>query len=361
MFLRPVRKFYSRYERPISSLSLVAGFVFDAVTLRRVDELRENIWILAHLLVVSVVIVLIHSRDMRSGGGRDPGQAHFWYVNILQFFFGGILSTFLVFYFRAADIFVTWPFILLLAGAFLANESLKRHYVRFSFQISLLYLSVYSFTIYLLPVVLHRIGTGVFILSGIAALAFIGLFIFALSSILGERFRESKYLVAALIIGITAVVNALYFTNLIPPIPLSLKSGGVYHSVQKDPAGNYDVTYQPRGWRDYLDLYPDFAEPPGAPAYAFSAVFSPENLDITIVHEWQHYDPAAKKWVTAAAVRLPVRGGRGGGFRTYSMRSALAAGRWRVNIKTEGGKIIGRLRFTAVPSDAMPALSSKVE
>ena len=161
------RNWYGRFERPLSSLSLILGFVFDIVTLKRVDTFWENSWIFAHIIIVGLFIILIHRQDNSIGDEKDPHKIHFWYVNILQFFFGGLLSTYLVFYFRSADIFVTWPFILILAIAFIANESLKRHYIRLSFQISLFFLSIYSFSIFLVPVILHKIGTWVFVLSGL--------------------------------------------------------------------------------------------------------------------------------------------------------------------------------------------------
>lgn len=165
-FIDPIRNFYGRFERPISSLSLIFGFVFDALTLKRVDTIWENIWIVAHLVIVGVFITLIHLQMNEKGGEANPKKAHFWYVNILQFFFGGILSTYLVFYFRSTDILTTWPFIFVLVLAFLANESLKRHYIRLSFQISLFFLSIYSFAIFLVPVLTHQIGARIFLISG---------------------------------------------------------------------------------------------------------------------------------------------------------------------------------------------------
>src|ERR1035437_7251627 len=191
-FLEKTRNWYGRYERPISSLFLVLGFIFDALTLKRVDTFWENSWILGHLIIIGVFIALIHLRENEVGGEKNPKKIHFWFVNILQFFFGGLLSTFLVFYFRSADIFVTWPFILLLAIAFIANESLKRHYIRFSFQISLFFLSLYSFSIFLVPVMLHQIGPKIFLLSGLISLAFITIFIGVLFLFIRDRFNESK-------------------------------------------------------------------------------------------------------------------------------------------------------------------------
>ncbi len=362
MFIvKHVRNFYGRFERPISSLSLIAGFVFDILTLKRVDTLWENIWILGHLLIVGTFIILIHTRRSDAGDEKNPSKAHFWFVNILQFFFGGILSTYLVFYFRSADIFVTWPFIALLVLAFIANESFKKHYIRLGFQISLFFLSIYSFSIFLVPVVIHKIGAGIFVFSGLMSLVLITLFLTILFYFAKKEFTESKKLIASLIVGIFIFVNFLYFTNLIPPIPLSLKDAGVYHSVQRNIEGNYVVTYEDYGWTSYFKLYPDFKEVAGAPVYAFSAIFSPKGLNINILHEWQHYDEVQKKWTTEKVINLSVIGGRDGGFRTYSMRSNLASGKWRVNIKTEQNQTIGHLRFTIVSIDTPDLLKTMIK
>ena len=363
-FIEPIRNFYARFERPISSFSLVLGFVFDALTLRRVDTLWENIWILGHLVIIGIFIILIHLKENEKGGEKNPSSAHFWYVNILQFFFGGIFSAYLVLYFRSSDIFVSWPFIAILLITFIANESLKRHYIRLSFQISLFFLSIYSFTIFLVPVLIHKIGTGVFLASGLTSLIAITLFLKVLFHFIRDNFTQSKKFIIAPISGIFVLVNFLYFTNLIPPIPLSLIDAGMYHSIEKNAEGNernYAVTYEDLGWSQYFQLYPDFKKTADAPVYAFSAIFSPKNLNLTILHEWQYYDETQNSWSTAGRMSLPVVGGRDGGFRTYSARSNLGPGKWRVNIKTEQNKTIGRLRFNVVQVDAEPILTTAVK
>ncbi len=362
MFLiEPIRNFYARFERPISSLSLILGFVFDALTLKRVDTLWENAWIFGHILIVGIFIILIHTKEIEKGDEENPSKKHFWYVNILQFFFGGILSTYIVFYFRSADIFVTWPFLLILALAFIANESLKRHYVRLSFQITLFFLSIYSFAIFLVPVVLHKIGTSVFIFSGLLSLLLIALFIYILFYFVKDKFKKSKKIIINSILGVFITINILYFTNLIPPIPLSLKDAGVYHSITKNTEGNYEVTYEDNGWRNYFKLYQDFTKGPGLPIYAYSAIFSPKGLNINIIHEWQHYNEISGKWETEGTTNLHVIGGRDGGFRTYSMRNNLTSGKWRVNIKTEHNQTIGRLRFNIISANLEKELKSEIK
>ena len=90
---------YTRFERSISSVSLLGGFIFDAVTLKRVDAFWENFWIVAHLAVVAICILVINRTENSGADPKDPSKAHFWFINMLQFFFGGLLSTLLVFYF----------------------------------------------------------------------------------------------------------------------------------------------------------------------------------------------------------------------------------------------------------------------
>ena len=359
--LHKTRSWYGRFERPISSISLIAGFLFDAVTLKRVDTLWENAWILANIIIVGIFIVLINVKQNDRGDEADPHKAHFWYVNILQFFFGGILSTFLVFYFRSTDIWLTWPFLLILAVAFMANESFKRHYMRLSFQISLFFLSIYSFMIFIMPVLLHEMDSWVFIFSGLTSLLIITMFTTFVFRFYKGPIFQSKKVTFYFVSGIFVLINFLYFTNLIPPIPLSLKDAGVYHYIHRNSSGNYDVTYENYNWGDYLRLYRDFHKSPGNPVYAYSAIFSPNDLDLDIVHEWQYRDDVSHKWVTKNTVGLSIVGGRDGGFRTYSMMTNLSPGKWRVNIKTKRGQTIGHLLFKIIKVDAEPDLINGIK
>jgi hypothetical protein len=298
-----------------------------------------------------VFIALIHLKKNEIGDEKNPSKAHFWFVNILQFMFGGLLSTFLVFYFRSTDFFSTWPFILLLIFAFIANESLKRHYIRLSFQISLFFLSIYSFAIFAVPIILHQIGDKVFILAGLISLALIFFFVLFLFSFIKDRLVESKKLITSLILSIFCLINFLYFTNLIPPIPLSLKDAGVYTSITKNDNGNYLMTYQKLALNNYFKLYKDYKNVTDSPVYIYSAIFSPNNLNLNIIHEWQHFDEIQNKWIIEREITLPVVGGRYGGFRTYSIRSNLSSGKWKVLVKTTHGQTIGSIRFKIVQTN----------
>ncbi len=339
----------------------MGGFVFDAVTLKRVDFFWENLWVVGHILIVGIFIILVNLQENEAMEHKNPARAHFWFINILQFFFGGLLSVFVVFYFRSTTLAVTWPFLLILAIAFVANESLKKHYARLSFQISLFYLSLLAFSIFIVPVFLHRIGRDVFLLSDIASLIVLAFFLAAVRFFAKEKFKQSKKILLLSVSGIFLGTNILYFLNLIPPIPLSLKDAGIFHSIHRDASGNYVVESEDTGWQGFFALYENFHATANDPVYAYSAIFSPALFNTSIIHEWQKYDQNAGRWVTASRINLSATGGRDGGYRTYSMKNNITPGKWRVNVETKDQQIIGQLRFNVIASNTKPALKTDIK
>lgn len=359
---------YARLERPLSSISLVGGFVFDAVTLKRVDSFWEMFWVGAHLGVVAVCILLLNREALGGPDTEKPGKASFWYINGLQFFFGGLLSTFLVLNFRSGSLWASWPFLLILAAAFVANERLKEQYKRFYFQLSIFFLSLYCTVILILPVILHSVGRLAFVASGVVTLLVMLVFLQVLRVVAGKRIDididiGSRPLVAMLA-GIFLVINALYFLNLIPPVPLSLRDAGVYHGVERQADGSFVVESEPAGLLGvfrYFRYAESFHFRPGAPIYAYTAIFSPAALDTTIVHHWELYDPARRRWMDMGRVALAVRGGRGEGYRTYSVKTGAPSGAWRVDVETRSGALLGRLRFNVVQQPEDPPLVPQIK
>jgi len=185
-----------------------------------------------------------------------------------------------------------------------------------------------------------------FVLSGIVSLFFIFLFSRALFKVVPKRYEQSRINLRVAIISIFALINILYFSNLIPPIPLALKVSGVYYFVEKI-EGNYQVAGEKKEWYESIPFFiPETIHlKAGAPLYVFSSVFAPTDLDTSIVHDWQYFDEKENKWVSTTKITFPIKGGRGAGYRGFSKKEDLFAGKWRVDVKTKRGQIIGRIRF----------------
>lgn len=346
---------HGRAHISLSSFSLIGGFVFDAVTLKRVDMFWENFWVVVHLAVVALCIFWV-TREASLGPEQESRTGKFdrWVIVLLQFFFGGLLSTFMVFYFRSGTFWVSWPFYLLLTAAFFANEKFKSQYTRLEFQLSILFLSLFCFLIFILPVVIHSIGRLVFLLSGALSLGLWWLFVRALRGRAKENVSRHMPTTVASSGAIFVVINLLYFLNIIPPLPVSLQDASILHSINRTATGTYVVQSETQGWLGFFRVIPRFHSAPGEPIYFYSAVFSPTSLNTEIIHEWQMYD-SRRGWITADRIPLSVRGGRDGGYRTYSVKSGLKPGAWRVNVEIPTGAIIGRFRFNVLPESGEPA------
>jgi hypothetical protein len=346
---------YARAHVSLSSVSLLGGFVFDAVTLKRIDMFWENFWVVVHILGVALCIFWV-TREANFSSQREGWATTLdhWLVNLLQFLFGGLLSTFMVFYFRSGTFWVSWPFYLLLTAAFVANEKFKSQYTRLEFQLSVFFLSLFCFLIFILPVVIHAVGRLVFLLSGALSLGLWWIFVCALRKRAKENISHHMQTIVASTAAIFIVINVLYFMNVIPPLPLSLQEAGIHHSITRTAGGTYIVQTERQGWLGFFRLAPRFHSAPGEPVYFYSAVFCPTSLNTEIIHEWQTYD-SRRGWITADRIRLSVRGGRDGGYRTYSVKSGLKPGAWRVNVEIPTGAILGRFRFNVLPESGAPA------
>lgn len=358
------KTWYKRYERHISSIALIGGFIWNAIFLKRVDLFWENFWVILHLIIIGACIILINKYENKRitiDTTGEKSRMHFWLITVMQFTFGGLLSTYLVFYFRSTTLAVTWPFLLILIVAFIANERLKHHFNRLVFQISLYYVALFSFTIFFVPVVAREIGAFVFIVSGFTSLVCILFFLYGLEKIAKERFNQSKNMILAVIGGIFIVINILYFSNLIPPIPISIKDGGIYHLVYKDDNGSYVATRELKPWYDFFIFHKTVHVSYGDTLYAYSAIFSPAAFHTDIVHIWEHYNEVTKKWDTVNKVNLTAIGGREGGYRTYSKKNNITQGRWRVDVETKSGQVIGRLRFDVEVVGALPPIVNEVK
>lgn len=360
MILNKFSDFYKKFEIYISPIGLIFGFIFTSLTLTRVDMFIENFWIVMHLLIVAfgiLAVTLFENRfEEKKLSGFDREKFHFYLTLIIQFAFGGLFSTFFIFYLRSSSLVESWFFLLILLILLVGNEIWKKHYTRLAFQVSVLFVSIYLFLIFLLPVLFHRLGSDLFIASGLISLAIIILFLFLLKKFAQEKFKNDHKSLRISVLGIFIIMNILYFTNIIPPIPLSIKASGVYHSIVKNVDGNYSAQVEPSIFRDYFNRFPVFHRQTGETIYAFSAVFSPIKFATEIIHQWQYYDEVKKEWVDSNLIVLPIIGGRDGGFRTYSVKQAVPSGLWRVKVMTTQGQTIGNINFKVKETNVAPNL-----
>lgn len=349
------------YQHYISPLSLIAGFLSDNLFLtRRVDLLRTNLLLLFYLFVCAFGIIAINMII----AGRVKNLRVVKVAPILpilvQFSFGGLFSGYLSLYSRSASLATSWIFVIALAVLLLGNERFMRFYSHLPFQLSLYFGSLFSFLIFYLPVVFHEIGPRMFLVSGGVSLGIITLFIMALYRLVPEVVRKNRTPVARAIVIIYIGFNALYFGNLIPPLPLAIKDAGVYHSVVHGSDGTYQLMGEILPWYEaYLNYNTVFHQTPSEPVYVYTSIFAPNDLSTTIEYQWQ--ESVAGKWVTTDTLSFPILGGRDAGYEGYTVKSNVTPGDWRVNVVTVYGALIGRVAFSVVEVSNAPTLSTTIK
>ncbi|MDO8493000.1 MAG: DUF2914 domain-containing protein [bacterium] len=354
--MRKLRESLEENYRRISTAAILIAFIIDSVTLVRVDLYLTNLLLLVYLAIVGVGIVIINLYE--DGRTRFISEdAYQWLFIAMQFSFGGLFGRFLIYYSRSGSLLTSWPFLLLLAGLLIGNEFSKKYYTRLVLQISFFFLALFSYLIFLIPVLVGRMGGDIFILSGYISLLCILSFLYLLSKTAPKRVNSDSHSLYWSIGAIFFLMNLFYFTNIIPPIPLSLREAGVYHKVIPGSTG-YLVTHEDSARLSFLMPYEMIHIKAGGTLSAYSAIFAPTNFDTSIVHNWQFYNPSTEQWESRSKITLPIVGGRDNGYRGYSIKTNLTAGYWRVNMETLRGQSIGATKFKVEYVDKEPHLTS---
>lgn len=155
-----------------------------------------------------------------------------------------------------------------------------------------------------------------------------------------------------IILGIYATVNLFYFTNIIPPVPLSLDSGMVAHRVKKENS-NYWVTYERDAWYVFWrDHRLKFIRQPGERVFVFASIFAPTKIKKSISHRWKWLNPNTNDWEVIDNTSYEITGGRDAGYRGYTYKDNLKPGLWKVDVITEEGLILGVINFEIIEDSA---------
>ncbi|MBP8003828.1 MAG: DUF2914 domain-containing protein [Elusimicrobia bacterium] len=325
----------------------IVGFLFDAVTLVRIDSLLD---LSLHAVYLALITGLILENERR---GSRPVTSTGWIARLwryeselLHFCYGGLLSAFVVLYFKSTSVsrslFFFVPTVLLMV----ANEMPQVRRVGHRLRLGLYAFCQLSFMNYLVPIALGVMGGAVFLLSVLLAGVLTGGLVWAVHRLHPSRTRASLAAAPTLVF---AVVIGSYFLKWIPPVPLSLQFAGIFHGVERV-GKNYQLAYWrriPGNWfhrEDRRFLYRE-----GDRVHFFVRVFGPRRFRHALGLVWEHRDPASGRWNKTDRVPLEVRGGRAAGYRGWAAKANYAPGRWRVSVVTEDDRSLGGVNFTVAP------------
>jgi hypothetical protein len=323
----------------------VAGFLFDFLTMQRIDSLTDLTFQLGYLAGLTGLLVYQH----REASGRwiPGGLTHRWWrynLEALHFLYGGLLSAYVVLYFRSSTSARPAVFLALLVGVMVVNEVPRIRSTGYRLRLGLYGFCVLSFLTYFIPIVLGHIDAWVFLLSLLSSAALVWQVAGWLTRPGADRAVERMRLFAPAA-GVLVLIGALYILRLIPPVPLSVQFQGIYHDVLRDGSGYTLVYKEPPSWALWRRDSRPFERREGDRLHYFARVFAPSRFRHRVMIRWELFDPARGTWATTDRIPLNIVGGRAEGFRGTAVKSNFMPGRWRVTAETEAGRAIATLSF----------------
>lgn len=349
--MSPLTKLQAILGKPfMPAVFFLSGVTYDTLTLTRIDRLQDNLLLLLYIVLLGALIVLTgrlgiapadtHELAQPSGLARLLLRTRPYYPMAMQFLLGGLFSAYAVFYSRSASLTGTGIFLGLLVLLLVGNEFLRDRLSNVRLLVSLYALVCFSFFTFFLPVMAGSIGTWVFLLgAGLSVVVTLRVVHLIYKD---NRERSAREAMGTSVPGIALIglLVGFYFLNWIPPVPLSMKFGGMYREVQRQ-GDRFLLAYG----RDWYEVWKrsESPYPANEPIYCFTAVFAPVALDTTVYHHWYFRPNSSKPFTHADKIPIKIVGGREGGYRAYTFKQRLDPGDWRVDVETEDGRVVGRV------------------
>lgn len=186
--------------------------------------------------------------------------------------------------------------------------------------------AVFTIALTALPIVFHLTTTQSY------AIAVVAMLTFALPSIWSLLPSQAWYRWVLLLLVLGAFGGGLWLLRIwVPPATLWLTEMAVTPSLnveRREPIAPRSTvpeqTLRQRG------------------LYAYTAIRAPRGLDEDVFHVWHHDGRVIDR------IRLHIEGGRRAGYRAWSHKRHFpvdSAGRWKVQVVTGAGQLIGVVRF----------------
>src|SRR5690625_2867924 len=166
------RKFIRRHQKYLPVIFFMGGFIFDTLTLGRIDRIYDLSVLCGHMSFLTVVIYLFNMMDDGKWENTFLERFQIYFPLAIQFSFGGLSSAFVIFFSRSVSMTKTLSFFIILVALLIANEFLKKRISNKYFQFSVYFFVNFTFFTFMIPVFIKEMNTTIFIVSGLISLVF---------------------------------------------------------------------------------------------------------------------------------------------------------------------------------------------
>jgi len=317
------------------------GFITDLILLNRIDDIVDNLILLFYAVLATTTLLLLYVGVAERAPARISRFLKKYTPMLMQYAFGGLLSGMLIFYGRSGDLIASAPFLLLILAVIVGNEFVSKRSDRLVYHLALYFIGLFSYIVLVVPVITGKMGAGIFILSGFIAVAIVSFVVQVLYRIV-PNFLAANISRVILTIGFIYIgFNALYFTNLIPPIPLSLTALSIEQSVERIGTGDYRIVSEEQPWYRRVPFMRPVIHPQYSSIACFARVYAPTRLETDIYHRWEYKDENGQ-WQERFRLGYPIADANKGGYRGYTRLQSFTDGLWRCSVETNRGQVLGR-------------------
>ena len=354
-----ISQFIKKNSTKLDITFFVGGFIFDAWLVSYPDKLLVILHQAFYLFLIATIIhyeLLFQLEKWRPAG---KVQKVWPYKDLaLHFLLGTLLNIYSLFYIKSASLFSSLVFLLLMITMIFANElPFVKKSKKINLKVGLYSICLFSFFSVVFPIIFGFIGIIPFSCSILSTL----LILTVQFKVLRKAVDDSIVLIHAILTPVLSVVlifSVFYFLGLIPPVPLSVKEQGVYHSLEKRDSHYYLSTDKKE--KEFWSFgKSNFHAEPGDKIYFYSQIYSPARISDEIIVHWLKKDNLGN-WVSLDKVPVIITGGREEGFRIFTFKSNYDAGEWKIVVETSTGVEISRLYFDIKIVDVDPNRSFRI-
>lgn len=334
----------TKYRPYFPASFFIGGFIFDLLTLSRIDESFQLIQQIIYLVVIGAFLVIEKSKRVEGffANGRRA-TAWSYRTEAVHFMLGSLLSVYMILYFKSSSAWNSFIFISGMATLLVLNEFERFKGLGDLVRFSLFSLCSASYFIILVPILWGHVGFFTFVFSLSISAVFVYIVI--------HRLKKYEHLERAHIfkniflpsIVVHVLFLSLYIVRLLPPVPLSIQKIGIYHNISKS-GGEYQLQYDRPFWKFWQRGAQSFVSEPGDKVFCFASVFAPKFFRDQVKMEWWLDTRAG--WKKTDSIPMEISGGNDKGYRGYTFKNNYDVGDWQIRVVTSDDREIGRIYFS---------------
>ncbi|WP_369692159.1 hypothetical protein [Formosa haliotis] len=150
------QNFIVRHKKYTPLLFFIGGFIFDTLTLGRIDRTYDLVVLCLHMSSLTITLYLYNLADDGKWVDTMLNKFQEYFPLAIQFFFGALSSAYVIYFSRSVSLTKTVSFFIILIMLLVANEFLKKRISNKYLQFSVYFFLSFTFFTFIIPVFIKQ-------------------------------------------------------------------------------------------------------------------------------------------------------------------------------------------------------------